>query len=131
MIFPVRDRTSSTGSLAAAGKIGAFIGIYALTSFLPRIGLAQTSGIVGFIGVLGAVITLTTRLFPNPIVIPNPIGARPSRPRSFNLPKAGVSGRPPPDLIELSLRVGPGPGGPNAWVINVGVDQPDASVDVS
>ena len=39
-IFPVRVRTTSHGIAAAAGKIGAFIGTYALTALLPAIGLA-------------------------------------------------------------------------------------------
>jgi MFS family permease len=44
-IFPVRVRTTSHG-IAAAGKIGAFIGTYTLTSLLPTIGLGRTSGLV-------------------------------------------------------------------------------------
>ncbi len=40
-IFPVRVRTTSHGTAAAAGKIGAFVGTYALTSLLPRIGLGR------------------------------------------------------------------------------------------
>jgi nitrate/nitrite transporter NarK len=36
-IFPVRVRTTSHGTAAASGKIGAFVGTYALTSLLPRI----------------------------------------------------------------------------------------------
>jgi MFS transporter, PHS family, inorganic phosphate transporter len=63
-IFPVRVRTTSHGIASAAGKIGAFVGTYALTSLLPRIGLADTSGIVGFIALVGAVITLT--MLPEP-----------------------------------------------------------------
>jgi PHS family inorganic phosphate transporter-like MFS transporter len=59
-IFPVRVRTTSHGIAAASGKVGAFVGTYALTSLLPRIGLADTSAIVGFVAVAGAVITVTT-----------------------------------------------------------------------
>jgi PHS family inorganic phosphate transporter-like MFS transporter len=46
-IFPVRVRTTSHGVAAASGKIGAFVGTYALTSRLPRIGLGDTSALVG------------------------------------------------------------------------------------
>ncbi len=56
-IFPVRVRTTSHGIAAAAGKIGAFIGTYALTSLLPRIGLGDTSAIVGVIALAGAIVT--------------------------------------------------------------------------
>jgi PHS family inorganic phosphate transporter-like MFS transporter len=59
-IFPVRVRTTSHGIAAAAGKIGAFIGTYALTSLLPSVGLADVSGIVGFIALAGAVVTIAT-----------------------------------------------------------------------
>jgi nitrate/nitrite transporter NarK len=59
-IFPVRVRTSSHGIAAASGKIGAFVGTYALTSLLPRIGFADTSAIVGFVALIGAVVTITT-----------------------------------------------------------------------
>lgn len=63
-IFPVRVRTTSHGIAAAAGKIGAFAGTYALTSLLPRIGLGQTSAIVGAIALVGAVVTVT--MLPEP-----------------------------------------------------------------
>ena len=63
-IFPVRVRTTSHGIAAASGKIGAFVGTYALTSLLPRIGLGDTSGIVGFVALIGAVITIT--MLPEP-----------------------------------------------------------------
>ena len=35
-IFPVRVRTTCHGIAAAAGKIGAFIGTYALAALLPE-----------------------------------------------------------------------------------------------
>lgn len=44
----------------AVGKIGAFVGTYALTSLLPRIGLADTSVIVGCVAVVGALVTVVT-----------------------------------------------------------------------
>jgi len=59
-IFPVRVRTSCHGIAAASGKIGAFVGTYALTSLLPRIGIADTSAIVGLVALVGAVVTITT-----------------------------------------------------------------------
>lgn len=59
-LFPVRVRTTSHGIAAAAGKLGAFAGTYALTSLLPRVGLGETSGIVSFVAVLGALVTWVT-----------------------------------------------------------------------
>ena len=59
-IFPVRVRTTSHGVAAASGKIGAFVGTYALTALLPRIGLGKTSALVATVAVLGALITITT-----------------------------------------------------------------------
>ena len=63
-IFPVRVRTSSHGVAAASGKIGAFVGTYALTALLPRIGLGDTSALVGLVAVAGAVVTIT--MLPEP-----------------------------------------------------------------
>jgi MFS transporter, PHS family, inorganic phosphate transporter len=63
-IFPVRVRTTSYGIAAAAGKIGAFIGTYALTALLPVIGLSRTSALVAGVSVLGLLATLT--LLPEP-----------------------------------------------------------------
>jgi hypothetical protein len=59
-IFPARVRTSSHGIAAAAGKLGAFVGTYALTGLLSGIGLGETSLIVGSVAVLGAMVTVTT-----------------------------------------------------------------------
>jgi len=63
-IFPVRVRTTSYGIAAAAGKVGAFIGTYALTALLPAIGLSQTSALVAGVAVLGLLVTVT--LLPEP-----------------------------------------------------------------
>lgn len=63
-IFPVRVRTTCHGIAAAAGKIGAFIGTYALTALLPDIGLSKTSAIVAGVSLLGALATIT--LLPEP-----------------------------------------------------------------
>jgi MFS family permease len=63
-IFPVRVRTSSHGIAAASGKIGAFVGTYALTALLPRIGLGNTSALVGGVAAVGAVVTIT--MLPEP-----------------------------------------------------------------
>jgi MFS transporter, PHS family, inorganic phosphate transporter len=63
-IFPVRVRTTCHGIAAAAGKIGAFIGTYALTALLPVIGLSRTSAIVAGVSVLGLLVTIT--LLPEP-----------------------------------------------------------------
>ena len=66
-IFPVRVRTSCHGIAAAAGKIGAFIGTYALTALLPVIGLSKTSAIVAGVSMLGLLATVT--------MLPEPKGA--------------------------------------------------------
>jgi MFS family permease len=63
-IFPIRVRATCHGIAAAAGKIGAFIGTYALTSLLPAVGLARTSGLIAVVAVLGLLITVT--LLPEP-----------------------------------------------------------------
>ncbi|HKR70801.1 MAG TPA: MFS transporter [Streptosporangiaceae bacterium] len=63
-IFPVRVRTTSHGIAAAAGKVGAFIGTYALTALLPAIGLSSTSAIVAAVCILGLLATVT--LLPEP-----------------------------------------------------------------
>lgn len=59
-IFPVRVRTTAHGVAAASGKVGAFIGTYALTWLLPAIGLGETSFIVAVVAILGAIVTFTT-----------------------------------------------------------------------
>ena len=56
-IFPVRVRTTSHGIAAAAGKIGAFVGTYALTSLLSSTGLADVSLVVAIVSVAGAVVS--------------------------------------------------------------------------
>jgi MFS transporter, PHS family, inorganic phosphate transporter len=58
-IFPVRVRTTCHGVAAAAGKIGAFIGTYALTALLPLIGLGKVSAIVAGVSLLGLLVTAT------------------------------------------------------------------------
>ncbi len=63
-IFPVRVRTTSHGIAAAAGKIGAFTGTYALTALLPAIGLSKVSALVAAVSVLGLLVTVT--LLPEP-----------------------------------------------------------------
>ena len=63
-IFPVQVRTTCHGIAAAAGKIGAFVGTYALTALLPAIGLGATSAIVAGISVLGLLVTVA--LLPEP-----------------------------------------------------------------
>jgi MFS family permease len=63
-IFPVRVRTTCHGIAAAAGKIGAFIGTYALSALLPAIGLGGTSAIVAVVSVLG--LLATAALLPEP-----------------------------------------------------------------
>ncbi len=63
-IFPVRVRTTSHGIAAAAGKLGAFAGTYALTALLPAIGFGRTSAIVAGVALAGLLVTVT--LLPEP-----------------------------------------------------------------
>jgi sugar phosphate permease len=63
-IFPVRVRTTCHGIAAAAGKLGAFIGTYALTALLPAIGFGKTSAIVAGVSLAGLLVTVT--LLPEP-----------------------------------------------------------------
>jgi MFS transporter, PHS family, inorganic phosphate transporter len=63
-IFPVRVRTTCHGIAAAAGKIGAFVGTYALTALLPVVGLGATSALVAGVSVLGLLVTVA--LLPEP-----------------------------------------------------------------
>jgi PHS family inorganic phosphate transporter-like MFS transporter len=63
-IFPVRVRATCHGAAAAAGKLGAFAGTYALTSLLPVIGLSRVSGLIAGVAVLGLIVTVT--LLPEP-----------------------------------------------------------------
>ncbi len=63
-IFPVRVRTTCHGIAAASGKIGAFIGTYALTALLPVAGFARVSALVAGISIVGAL--LTVGLLPEP-----------------------------------------------------------------
>jgi MFS transporter, PHS family, inorganic phosphate transporter len=63
-IFPVQIRTTSHGIAAASGKIGAFIGTYALTSLISSAGLPRVSLLVAFVAGLGALVTVW--LLPEP-----------------------------------------------------------------
>jgi MFS family permease len=63
-IFPVLARTTSHGIAAAAGKVGAFTGTYALTALLPALGLGRTSAIVAGVSLLGLLVTVW--LLPEP-----------------------------------------------------------------
>jgi MFS family permease len=63
-IFPVRVRTTCHGIAAAAGKIGAFIGTYALTALLPVLGLSRVSALLADVSLLGLLVTVT--LLPEP-----------------------------------------------------------------
>jgi MFS family permease len=83
-IFPVRVRTTSHGIAAAAGKLGAFAGTYALTALLPAIGFGRTSAIVAGVCLLGLLVTVT--LLPEPkglsleeLTKPGPGGAHMTR----------------------------------------------------
>jgi MFS family permease len=80
-IFPVRVRTTSHGIAAASGKIGAFIGTYALTALLPAIGLSKTSGIVAGVAVLGLLATVTLLPEPKGISLEELTETRPGRGR--------------------------------------------------
>jgi MFS transporter, PHS family, inorganic phosphate transporter len=63
-IFPVRVRTTSHGIAAGTGKLGAFVGTYALTALLPVIGFGRTSAIVAGVCLLGLLVTVL--LLPEP-----------------------------------------------------------------
>jgi sugar phosphate permease len=63
-IFPVRVRTTSHGIAAAAGKVGAFIGVYSLAALLPAVGLSRASALVAGAAVLGLLATVA--LLPEP-----------------------------------------------------------------
>lgn len=80
-IFPVRVRTTSDGIAAASGKLGAFIGTYALTALLPAIGLGKTSGIVAGVAVLGLLATVTLLPEPKGLSLEELTEARPGRGR--------------------------------------------------
>jgi MFS transporter, PHS family, inorganic phosphate transporter len=82
-IFPVRVRTTAHGIAAAAGKIGAFIGTYALTALLPAIGLSRTSAIVAGVSVLGLLVTLT--------MLPEPKGSSLEELTEDRLPSSAVA----------------------------------------
>ena len=59
-------RTTSHGIAAAAGKIGAFVGTYALADLLGSHGLAGVSLLVAIVAALGAVVTV--------LMLPEPKG---------------------------------------------------------
>jgi MFS family permease len=80
-IFPVRVRTTSHGIAAASGKLGAFIGTYALTALLPAIGLGRTSGIVAGVAVFGRLATVTLLPEPKGISLEELTETRPGRGR--------------------------------------------------
>jgi len=63
-IFPVRVRTTCHGIAAAAGKIGAFIGTYALTSMLNDSGVPRVAMLVAIVSLGGLLATVT--LLPEP-----------------------------------------------------------------
>jgi MFS transporter, PHS family, inorganic phosphate transporter len=91
-IFPVRVRTTSGGIAAAAGKIGAFIGTYALTALLPAVGLGKVSALVAAVSVLGLVVTVT--------LLPEPKGASLEQLTETPFPHSAVA---------LAAAEGPGP----------------------
>ncbi|MBV8717430.1 MAG: MFS transporter [Chloroflexi bacterium] len=64
-IFPVRVRTTAHGIAASSGKIGAFIGTFALPIVLDRAGVALAELSVAVVCVAGALLTL---------VLPEPKG---------------------------------------------------------
>jgi hypothetical protein len=70
---------------AAAGKLGAFIGTYALTSLHPVIGLGRTSGIAAAVCLTGALVTAA--LLPESGVAAS--RSSPSPGRDFLLPHGG------------------------------------------
>jgi MFS transporter, PHS family, inorganic phosphate transporter len=79
-IFPVRVRTTSHGIAAAAGKLGAFAGTYALTALLPAIGFSRTSAIVAGVCLLGLLVTVTLLPEPTGISLEELTETRPGHP---------------------------------------------------
>lgn len=57
-IYPTNIRATAHGISAATGKIGAFIGAFALPLVLKAFGLPFTMGIIGIISLLGILISL-------------------------------------------------------------------------
>jgi hypothetical protein len=87
-IFPVQVRTTSHGIAAAAGKMGAFTGTYALTALLPVIGFRETSAFVAGVSLLGLLVTVTLLPEPKGISLEELTEARPYR-TGVDLPDPG------------------------------------------
>jgi PHS family inorganic phosphate transporter-like MFS transporter len=58
-IFPVRARTTGHGFAAAAGKLGAFFGVFLFPILMAWKGLIAAEAAAAAVSVLGAVVTLT------------------------------------------------------------------------
>ena len=58
-IFPVRARTTGHGVAAAAGKLGAFFGVFLFPVFMAWNGLVAAEAAAATVSVLGAIVTLT------------------------------------------------------------------------
>jgi hypothetical protein len=101
---------------AAAGKLGAFIGTYALTTLHPVIGLGRTSGIAAAVCLTGALVTAA--LLPESGVAAS--RSSPSPGRDFLLPHGGGQ-RPGRRYVRGNRRGSPNrlrrpAGPPRSWV---------------
>jgi hypothetical protein len=124
-IFPVRVRTTSHGIAAAAGKIGAFTGTYALTALLPAVGLGKVSALVAAVSVLGLLVTVT--------LLPEPKGASLEQLTETPFPRSAVAvaaaespgPRPSPPPAQARLRPEPMHSLEVRWILP---GQPDAAI---
>jgi MFS family permease len=58
-LFPVMARTTGHGIASAAGKLGAFIGVFLFPIFMRRGGLTVAEGAAAAVSVLGILVTVT------------------------------------------------------------------------
>jgi MFS family permease len=57
-LFPVETRTTGHGIASAAGKVGAFIGVFLFPIFMSRGGLRLAEGVAALVSLLGLAVTL-------------------------------------------------------------------------
>jgi len=100
-IFPVKLRTTSHGISAAAGKLGAFVGVFLFPFMMRGWGLAGAERVAAAVSVAGAVVTLW--LLPEPsgktleqLTDDRPSGSAPGRehPLPHIAASAGIARQP-------------------------------------
>jgi MFS family permease len=57
-LFPVESRTTGHGVAAAAGKVGAFVGVFLFPIFMSHGGLQLAEGVAALVSLLGLVVTI-------------------------------------------------------------------------